>query len=109
MLALSTYHPEVLSQNPTVFDKMQHIWLSAPLTTRLSQSSTNVPVTRANEPKALINVLVAYARIKPTNIEVLFQLLSIFSMRPLIETSFLKQFLFSDIALFKLAPFEEVF
>ena len=50
------------------------------------------------ESKKLVKCLLSYARCKPSDHEVLFQMLTIFTVRSIVDYSFLKQFYAQEVA-----------
>ena len=95
---LGRHSPDFYKNNPALMDKIQQIWLSPAVIHRLQNVCSGVSLSRVNEPKVLIQVLIAYVRVKQDDIVALFRLLSILAYRTLVDTASLKNFFYHEIA-----------
>nr|XP_054766791.1 transformation/transcription domain-associated protein-like [Lytechinus pictus] len=85
-----------LPQAPTVFVHLRRIWVSDAFQER--HRHDNVGVHHWEEPKLLVKCLLNYARQHTSNVELLFQLLRVFSNRYLPNFQFLRTFLEETVA-----------
>ncbi|XP_072179557.1 transformation/transcription domain-associated protein-like [Diadema setosum] len=85
-----------LPQTPTVFVHLRRIWVSDAFQERHRHDNQGVP--HWEEPKLLVKCLLNYATHHPSNVELLFQLLRVFSNRYLPNFQFLRTFLEEKVA-----------
>ncbi|XP_030846194.1 transformation/transcription domain-associated protein [Strongylocentrotus purpuratus] len=87
---------EWLPQTPTVFVHLRRIWVSDAFQER--HRHDNQGVSHWEEPKLLVKCLLNYAKQHPSNVELLFQLLRVFSNRYLPNFQFFRTFLEETVA-----------
>ena len=85
------YFPEWLEGCPKVRNELLKIWQSKERAGRLN-AEEGLELEHLLESKKLVKCLLSYARCKPSDHEVLFQMLTIFTVRSIVDYSFLKQF-----------------
>ena len=91
------FFPEWLDQCPKIRQQLLKIWQSKERTARLG-AEEGLELEHLLESKKLVKCLLSYARCKPSDHEVLFQMLTIFTVRSIVDYSFLKQFYAQEVA-----------
>jgi transformation/transcription domain-associated protein len=94
---LVKYIPEWLSQNQSVLDCLVDIWKSSARSSRLTNDD-NLPLHYLRESKLLIKCFLNYCRFNKQEVDVLFHMLSIFTVRSTIDYTFLKEFYTIEVA-----------
>jgi transformation/transcription domain-associated protein len=91
------FFPEWLDQCPKIRQQLLKIWQSKERAARLG-AEEGLELEHLLESKKLVKCLLSYARCKPSDHEVLFQMLTIFTVRSIVDYSFLKQFYAHEVA-----------
>lgn len=91
------FFPEWLEQCPKIRHQLLKIWQSKERAARLS-AEEGLELEHLLESKKMVKCLLSYARCKPSDHEVLFQMLTIFTVRSIVDYSFLKQFYAQEVA-----------
>eukprot|EP00026_Physarum_polycephalum_P000015 Phypoly_transcript_00015.p1 GENE.Phypoly_transcript_00015~~Phypoly_transcript_00015.p1 ORF type:complete len:3639 (+),score=586.09 Phypoly_transcript_00015:159-11075(+) len=94
---LVKFIPDWLGQNPTVLEYLMEIWKSPARVQRL-QTDQVLPQHYLRESKIIIKCFLNYCRAHKDEIDVLFQMLSIFIVRTTMDFSFLRDFYTQEIA-----------
>ena len=94
---LVKYIPEWLSQNQSVLDCLVEIWKSSARASRLTNDD-NLPLHYLRESKLLIKCFLNYCRFNKQEVDVLFHMLSIFTVRSTIDYTFLREFYTIEVA-----------
>ena len=91
------FFPEWLEQCPKIRQQLLTVWLSKERASRLGAEEV-LELEHLLESKKLVKCLLSYARCKPSDHEVLFQMLTIFTVRSIVDYSFLKHFYAQEVA-----------
>ncbi|OZJ06116.1 hypothetical protein BZG36_01053 [Bifiguratus adelaidae] len=94
---LSQYDNQWLAQNKDVLNHLLEIWRKR-IGEKRKQDDYVVPST-IREIRLLTEMLISYMKVNPDNVDVLFDLITIFTDDTVIDTSPLRQFLKENIAL----------
>ncbi|KAK4538022.1 hypothetical protein CDCA_CDCA15G4047 [Cyanidium caldarium] len=90
--ALAESQPGWLAANRVVFESLLRAWESPERLERLRREET-LPVEQLQESRVLVKNMIAFCSANHDEIDALFAMLSIFSLRTLTDFSFLKRFL----------------
>eukprot|EP00794_Sanderia_malayensis_P003406 gene3406-3896_t len=82
-----------LAQQPVLIGHLRRIWMSEVLFDKAKRNDTTASPRRWREPKLLAKCLLNYIKHRPNEIELLFQLLRVFTARTVPSFHFLKKFL----------------
>lgn len=85
-----------LPEHPVLIGHLRGIWVSSSFQDRLKKDGT--PIHRWREPKLLAKCLLNYIKHKPSEVELLFQLLRVFTIRHVPDFHFLRKFLDETVA-----------
>ncbi|XP_046847243.1 transformation/transcription domain-associated protein-like isoform X2 [Xenia sp. Carnegie-2017] len=88
---LVKFNDEWLSHNRVLIGHLRRIWTSESFQERINKDG--VPVHRWREPKLLVKCLLNYVKHKPSEVELLFDLLRVFTHRHIPAFQFLKTFM----------------
>jgi transformation/transcription domain-associated protein len=94
---LVKFLPEWLSQNRPILDCLIDIWKSPARAQRLNNDDT-LPLHFLRESKLLIKCFLNYCRNNKQEVDVLFYMLSIFTVRTTLDYSFLKDFYSHEVS-----------
>ncbi|XP_031475658.1 uncharacterized protein LOC116247605 isoform X2 [Nymphaea colorata] len=89
--------PDWLQSNRVVFDTLVLLWKSPERVTRL-QNEQDLNLEQVKESKRLVKCFLNYLRHDKTEVNILFDMLSIFLVRTRIDYTFLKEFYFIEVA-----------
>ncbi|XP_038044323.1 transformation/transcription domain-associated protein-like isoform X2 [Patiria miniata] len=93
---LVKHDPAWLPQKSVLFGHLRRIWISDAFQDQ--HHTDNVGVAHWNEPKMIVECLLNYAEHHPSNVELLFQLLRVFTNRYLPNFQFLRDYLEETVA-----------
>ncbi|XP_028408078.1 transformation/transcription domain-associated protein-like isoform X2 [Dendronephthya gigantea] len=93
---LVKFNDEWLSHNRVLIGHLRRIWTSESFQDRIKKDG--VPVHRWREPKLLVKCLLNYVQHRPSEVELLFDLLRVFTHRHIPDFQFLKLFMKDDVA-----------
>ncbi|XP_074624680.1 transformation/transcription domain-associated protein-like isoform X2 [Acropora palmata] len=93
---LVKFNDSWLPEHPVLIGHLRRIWVSSSFQERLKKDGT--PIHRWREPKLLAKCLLNYIKHKPSEVELLFQLLLVFTIRHVPDFHFLRKFLDESVA-----------
>ncbi|CAH3023319.1 unnamed protein product [Porites evermanni] len=93
---LVKFNDSWLPEHPVLIGHLRRIWVSNNFQERLKKDGT--PIHRWREPKLLAKCLLNYIKHRPTEVELLFQLLRVFTIRHVPDFHFLRTFLDEKVA-----------
>ena len=94
---VSKFYPDWLSSRPKVLEHLIRIWQAPERWQRLSNEE-GLEFEHLMESKSIIKCLLSYARTNPQDHKILFCMLNIFTVRSVVDYSFVKQFYAKDVA-----------
>jgi len=94
---LAKFLPEWLSQNRPVLDCLIQIWQTAGRLSRVVDDES-LPLYHVREPKLLIKCFLNYCKNHREEVDLLFYMLSIFTIRTTIDYTFLKDYYQQEVA-----------
>ncbi|EDO41347.1 predicted protein [Nematostella vectensis] len=93
---LVKFNDNWLPEHPVVIGHLRRIWASKSFQDRLNKDG--IPVHRWREPKLLVKCLLNYIKHRPDEVEPLFHLLRVFTLRHVPDFHFLRKFLDETVA-----------
>ncbi|XP_078376381.1 transformation/transcription domain-associated protein-like isoform X4 [Oculina patagonica] len=93
---LVKFNDSWLPEHPVLIGHLRRIWVSSSFQDRLKKDGT--PIHRWREPKLLAKCLLNYIKHRPSEVELLFQLLRVFTIRHVPDFHFLRKFLDETVA-----------
>ena len=94
---LSKLDPDWLKRQPMIVEFLRKLWKNSSRLQRLV-SEDKLKLRYREESKLMVKCLIVYCRVNPGDVHVLFELLTVFLQRSLIDFSFLKRFYTSVVA-----------
>ncbi len=91
------FFPDWLKERPRVLEQLMSIWTSTERKNRL-QNEEDLEFEHLLESKMLVKCLLGYARSSPQDHKVLFNMLTIFTVRSVVDYSFVKHFYAHEVA-----------
>ncbi|RUP49800.1 hypothetical protein BC936DRAFT_141434 [Jimgerdemannia flammicorona] len=102
---LVQYEPDWLAKQKPVLDCLLSIWRSQGRADRLKKEDT-LGVTVLRESQYLMEIFIAYLRTVPSEVDLIFELVTIFAQESVIDCFFLKKFFLDEVAL-KYSPLQK--
>ena len=96
--AISKFNPEFIPTNRPVLDALLTMWRAPGRLERL-QKEEESSLARLRESQFLVEAFILHLKQNPDDIEVLFEMISIFTQETVIDFSFLKMFYIEEIAI----------
>ncbi|KAG0235555.1 hypothetical protein B0O80DRAFT_498171 [Mortierella sp. GBAus27b] len=96
--AISKFNPELIPTNRPVLDALLAMWRAPGRLERL-QKEEELEVARLRESQYLVEAFILHLKQSPDDIEVIFEMISIFTQETVIDFSFLKMFYIEEIAI----------
>ncbi|XP_068742186.1 transformation/transcription domain-associated protein-like isoform X1 [Montipora capricornis] len=93
---LVKFNDSWLPEHPVLIGHLRRIWVSSSFQERLKKDGT--PIHRWREPKLLAKCLLNYIKHRASEVELLFQLLRVFTIRHVPDFHFLRKFLDETVA-----------
>ncbi|CAI5712891.1 unnamed protein product [Hyaloperonospora brassicae] len=95
--SISKLHPSWLASQTVIVDCLRKLWRSPARVQRLA-AHDRLPIKFHLESKLLIKCLIAYSRVKPEDVQVLLDMVSVFLHRTPFDYSFLQAFYREEVA-----------
>ncbi|KAF9958937.1 hypothetical protein BGZ72_010618 [Mortierella alpina] len=95
---VSKFNPDFISTNRPVLDALLTMWRAPGRLERLQNEDT-LSLARLRESQYLVEAFILYLNHNPDDVEVIFEMISIFTQETVIDFSFLKQFYIEEIAI----------
>ncbi|KAI8605964.1 hypothetical protein EDD21DRAFT_315697 [Dissophora ornata] len=96
--AISKFNPDFIPTNRPVLDALLTMWRAPGRLERL-QNEDSLSLARLRESQYLIEAFILYLKHNQDDIEVIFEMVSIFTQETVIDFSFLKMFYIEEIAM----------
>ncbi|KAF9581361.1 hypothetical protein BGW38_001654, partial [Lunasporangiospora selenospora] len=96
--AISKFKPDFIHTNRSVLDALVDLWKSRKRIERLQNEDT-LSLARLRESQYLVELFILYLKHNPDDIELIFEMVSIFTHETVIDFSFLKMFCIEEIAI----------
>lgn len=96
--SICKFNPDFISSNRPVLDALLVMWRAPGRVERL-QNEDSLSLARLRESQYLVEAFILYLNHKPDDVEVIFEMISIFTQETVIDFSFLKLFYIDDIAI----------
>ncbi|KAI8052219.1 hypothetical protein BDF22DRAFT_743794 [Syncephalis plumigaleata] len=90
---LCTLHSDWLMEHREIVDCLLELWRAPARRTRIQQQEEHMSLNRLQETRLLAETLILYVRRMPEEVDLIFDLLDVFTMPSVVDFSFLKQFL----------------
>ncbi|KAI7824749.1 FAT domain-containing protein, partial [Gamsiella multidivaricata] len=96
--AISKFNPDFIPTNRPVLDALLTMWRAPGRLERL-QNEDSLSLARLRESQYLVEAFILYLKHNQDDVEVIFEMISIFTQETVIDFSFLKMFYIEEIAI----------